>query len=303
MKKDAWIGYLLVTPAVLLFIVIGLVSVIMSLVLSFYHLSMGSLLTQAVFTGFGNFKGFLLGKDPILSEFFWRAMGHNLIIGICMLVFIIPISLFIAVLLQEIKWGVAFFRTVFLLPMVTASVSIYYVWIGIYDPNGSLNQLLNSLGLQHFAEANGWLGDTKTALPAIIFMIILGGIPNTMILYFAGLQTIDPSLHEAAKIDGAGYWKRMIHITWPILRPISVIAVILLLNGAFQVFEPVWLTTKGGPAGASEVVNNLIFNEAFMGGTTGGMSDMGMANAMSWVVAAITFMFTLLSLRLFRDRT
>lgn len=187
--------------------------------------------------------------------------------------------------------------------MVTASVSIYYVWIGIYDPNGSLNQLLKTLGLQQFAEANGWLGDTKTALPAIILIIILGGIPNTMILYFAGLQTIDPSLYEAAKIDGAGYWKRMIHITWPILRPISVIAVILLLNGAFQVFEPVWLTTKGGPAGSSEVVNNLIFNLAFMGGTSGGMSDMGMANAMSWVVAAITFIFTLLSMRVFRDRT
>ncbi|BBH23669.1 sugar ABC transporter permease [Paenibacillus baekrokdamisoli] len=295
--KEMLAAYLLIAPALVLFLVIGLFTIIFSLGLSFFHMLQGSQVQNAKFAGLDNFKDFLFGGAPVLSEMFRNAIIHNFLIALSMVVFVIPIALILAVLLQQIKRGTKFLRTVFLLPMVTSSVAIYYVWTGIYDPEGSINKLLLAMGIDHFAQLNGWLGELNTALPSIIFMIVWGAVPGTMVLYFAGLQTVDNLLYEAADIDGASAFQKMIHITWPVLKPITVIAVILNINGALQVFEQIWIMTKGGPAGSTQVVNVLIYQEAFVSG------DMGRANAMGWTMFLLTFVMSLLSMRAFREKT
>ncbi|BBI32761.1 carbohydrate ABC transporter permease [Cohnella abietis] len=295
--REALSAYVLLAPAVILFLVIGLFTVLFSIWLSFYHLGQGSLLSSAKFAGLDNFKDFLIGRDQLLAESFWRALGNNLIICVSMVLLVIPISLVLSVLLQNITRGVRFFRTLFLLPMVTSSVAIYYVWTGIYEPEGSLNKILSAVGLDKLLAVNGWIGELHTALPAVILVIVWGAVPFTMILYFAGLQSIDQHLYESAEIDGANFWRKLLHITWPILKPITVIAIIINLNGAIQIFDQVWVMTKGGPAGTTEVVSVLIYKEAFLG--TG---DLGRANAMGWTMFALTFALSLISIRSLREK-
>lgn len=295
--KEMMTGYLLLSPAIILFLVMGLVSVLLSIGLSFVHLGQGQLLTSARFAGLDNFKDFLFGGAPVLSDQFWGAITHNIYIALAMVVIVIPLALMLALMLESITHGVRFFRTVFLLPMVTSSVAIYYVWTGIYDPSGTLNQVLSAIGLDNLVAVNGWIGELNTALPAIIVTVIWGAIPGTMILYFAGLQIVDRSLYEAAEIDGANAFQKVLHITWPILRPITVIAVILNLNAALQIFDQVWVMTQGGPAGSTEVVNVLVYKEAFVSG------DMGRANAMGWTIFLLTFTLSMISMRALRDKT
>ena len=183
--------------------------------------------------------------------------------------------------------------------MVASSVAIFYVWTGIYDPSGSLNQFLTATGLENLVAINGWLGELRTAFPAIIAVVIWSSVPATMILYFAGLQTVDPYLYESADLDGANFWQKLLHITWPILKPITVIAMIMNLNSAIQIFDQVWVMTKGGPAGITDVVSVVIYREAFV--IVGG--DMGVANAMGWTMFALTFILSLISMRSLRDKT
>lgn len=276
---------------------VGLFSIVFSIGLSFFRLSSGSLLSSAIFAGIDNFRDFLFGRDQLLTRNFWRALGHNIWISGSMICFVIPLSLSLAMLLQRIGRGVAIFRTVFLIPMVTASVSIYYVWTGIYNARGSLNQFLANIPfLDNLIQANGWLGELNTALPSMIVMIIWSAIPGTLILYFAGLQTIDKNLYEAADIDGGSDFQKLLHITWPMLTPITVIAVVINLNAALQIFEQIWVMTKGGPAGSTMVLNVLIYQEAFVTG-----AGLGRANAMGWSVFLLTFIMSLISMRLLRD--
>ena len=293
--KEAVTAYLLITPSLALFLVIGLFTVLFSIVLSLFHLMQGSLIQNANFAGLNNYKAFLY-SDLILSSLFRRALLTNLIIAFALVLFVIPIALMLAVLLKKLKKFSGFFRSVFFMPAVTSSVAIFYVWMGLYDVDGMINQVLNLVGLTGLVSVNGWLGDTSTALAAIIVILVWSGTPVIMVLYSAGLETIDASLYESAQIDGAGFLQKMVHITWPCLRPITMIAVVLILSGAMQVFDLIWVMTKGGPAGSTMVVNMLVYKEAFMGG------DMGKANAMAWVVAIISFILSIVSMKLLNEK-
>ncbi|RED60567.1 carbohydrate ABC transporter permease [Cohnella phaseoli] len=296
-RREALAGYLLIAPAVGLFIVIGLFTVLFSIVLSFFSLPQGQLIWNAKFVGLDNFKDFLSGGNYILSGFFRQAIVNNLWIAFAMVVIVIPLALIIAVLLEKATRGVRLFRTIFLLPMVTSSVAIYYVWQGLYDPTGSINQLLASIGLDSWIAKNGWIGEMHTALPAIIVTIVWGALPHSLILYFAGLQAVDTHLYEAADIDGANAWQKLVRITWPVLKPITVIVMIMNLNVALQVFDQIWVMTKGGPAGATQVVNVLVYQQAFFQD-----GNMGVANAMGWTMFMLTFILSLISLKLFGDK-
>ncbi|MFD0717590.1 carbohydrate ABC transporter permease [Paenibacillus sp. GCM10027626] len=297
-RRREWLyGYAMVAPAILLFLVIGLFTLVFSLWMAFHHVQAGSLIASARYAGLDNFREFLTGGNTVMTQMFFNAVKNNLILGVSLVLIVIPMSLVLSVLLQNAKRFVKGFRTIFLIPMVTSSVAIFYVWQGIYDPKGSLNMVLSAIGLESFVMSNGWLGELHTALPAIIVQTCWGSIPATLILYVAGLQTIDPHLYESAEIDGASAFSKLIHITWPVLRPITAIAVITTINGAMQLFDNIWIMTKGGPAGSTQVVNVLVYQDAFVTG------QLSRANAMGWTIFLITFVLSLISLRLLRTKT
>ncbi|MCC3372126.1 carbohydrate ABC transporter permease [Cohnella sp. REN36] len=296
-RKEMVAGYAMIAPAILLYLMVGLVTLLFSIWIAFQHVNAGSLISSAKFAGFDNFKDFLWGGDSVATGMFFSAIKNNLIIAASLIVIVIPLSLVLAVLLQNIRWFAKGFRTIFLIPMVTASVAIFYVWQGIYDPAGALNTTLSAFGLDALVAKNGWLGEINTALPAIIAQTCWGAIPATLILYVAGLQSVDTHLYESADIDGATALQKLLHITWPVLRPITAIAVIMTINGAMQIFDNIWLMTKGGPAGSTQVVNVLVYQDAFASG------KLSRANAMGWTVFLVTFLFSLISLKALRSKT
>ena len=299
-------GFLFILPAVVIFLIFGLYTVIYSIVLSFFRwngfgkFSLLPFVCQypaCQFAGLENFREFLY-KQPTWSHYFWWALQHNVTIAICVTLGTILIALPLAVALNRAARGQGVYRTLMMLPMVTAGIAVYYVWSFIYEPDGLLNSALKSLGLGILQAKQGWLGQADTALPALIVVLIWSSVPLATILYLAGLQTINRDLYEAATIDGANAWQTMWRITWPLLNPVTVIIVITSINAALQGYEMVYLMTYGGPASHTEVVGLQIFKFGF-----GDQRQLGLASAMSWVLFLAVFVVALLNLRILRART
>ncbi len=299
-------GFLFVSPAVLIFLIFGLYTVVYSFVLSFFRwngLSKFSLfppVCQApgcAFWGLRNFQDFLY-RDPGVSKLFWLAIKNNAIIAIVVPAGTVLLGLLIAIALNRAGRTTPIFRTLMMLPMVTSGIAVYFAWSSIYLSNGPLNAILRAVGLGFLAAERGWLGGAQTALPALMAVMVWSSVPFAVILYLAGLQTIDQELYEAAIMDGANEWQMLWRITWPLLRPVTVIILILAINSALQGFDMPLLMTKGGPANHTQVVGLRIFSFGF-----GNDLQLGIASAMGWGLFLIVFIFSLLNLRLFRSKT
>ncbi|MBY0159734.1 sugar ABC transporter permease [Cytobacillus firmus] len=291
-SRNKWVPYLFLLPGVLLFLSIGIYSVGFSIMLSFYNWS-GIDFSTARFEGLANFRQFLLGYDPIVTRNFYNAVLHNLVIAVSQVVVVVPIALVLAFVLQNTK-AASWYRTIYFLPMIASGVAIFYVWKGLFEPTGAFNSLFLWLGLDFLAVPGGMLGSSSTSLLGIILTSIWGGLPGTLILYYAGLTSIDPTLYEAASVDGAKKSTMIMKITWPLLKPITLIAVIQMVNGAFQAFENVFIMTGGGPAGSSEVIGTLVYRTAFLN------NDYGLASAIGWVSFLITGVIAIFSIRSFQ---
>ena len=291
-SRNKWVPYLFLLPGVLLFLSIGIYSVGFSIMLSFYNWS-GIDFSTARFEGLANFRQFLLGDDPIVTRNFYNAVLHNLVIAVSQVVVVVPIALVLAFVLQNTK-AASWYRTIYFLPMIASGVAIFYVWKGLFEPTGAFNSLFLWLGLDFLAVSGGMLGSSSTSLLGIILTSIWGGLPGTLILYYAGLTSIDPTLYEAASVDGAKKSTMIMKITWPLLKPITLIAVIQMVNGAFQAFENVFIMTGGGPAGSSEVIGTLVYRTAFLN------NDYGLASAIGWISFLITGVIAIFSIRSFQ---
>jgi multiple sugar transport system permease protein/raffinose/stachyose/melibiose transport system permease protein len=290
---------------VLIFLVFGLYTIIYSVVLSFFRwkgFTKFSLIPPVceapgcAFWGLKNYQDFLY-RDPGVAKLFWQAMENNAVIAIVVPVGTILIGLLVALALNRTVRGQSVFRTIMMLPMVTSGIAVYYAWSSIFLSNGPLNAFLNTIGLGFLAAKHGWLGGATTALPALMAVMIWSSVPSAVILNLAGLQTIDQDLYEAATIDGANGWQMLWFITWPLLRPITVIILILGINSALQGFELPLLMTRGGPANHTLVVGLRIFNFGF-----GNDLQLGIASAMGWGLFLLVFLISLLNLRLFRSK-
>jgi multiple sugar transport system permease protein len=299
-------GFLFIAPALIIFFIFGFYTVAYSVVLSFFQWSgFGgfSLLPPTCefpscqFVGLENYREFLY-KNPTASAFFWQALQNNVVMAVVVTTGTILIALPLAIALNRAMRGQALYRAAIMLPMVTAGIAIYYVWTFIYQSDGLLNTVLKTIGLG-FAQAQaGWLGDPTRALAALMVVMVWTAAPLATLLYLTGLQTISRDLYEAAIIDGANPWQQLRHITWPLLRPVSVIVVILNINATLQQsYEQVYLMTNGGPAGHTAVVGLQIFNYGF-----GDQRQLGVASAMSWILFVGVFIVALCSLWLFRSK-
>ncbi len=298
-------GFLFVLPALLLFLFLGLYTVIYSFVLSFFRwngfggftILPPSCTYPCQFVGLDNFRQFLY-QDPTQAQVFWQATTNTAIMGVAVTVGTIIIALPLAMALNQAIRGISFFRTAIVLPMVTAGAAIYYVWSFIYNPDGLLNGLLKAVGLGALQDLNGWLGDTTHALSALVVVLIWNSVPLGILLYLTGLQTLEKELQEAARIDGANGLQRLVHVIWPLLRPITVIVVILTLNNFLQnSYEMVYLMTGGGPAGHTNVLGLVVFNYGF-----GDQQQLGMASAISWILFLVVFVIALANLKFFSSK-
>lgn len=241
-----------------------------------------NLLAPMQFVGFDNYV--LLLMDPRTGEVFLHTIYY--IVGYLPLVYLGGLALALA--LNTALKGRSLLRGIYFLPVVTSWIVVALVWRWLLNPsNGIVNAALGFFGI----EGPGWWSDPTWAMPSIIIASAWKDLGFVMVILLAGLQAISPDLIEAAKIDGAGWWRRLISVTLPMLSPSTFFVLVISLINGFQVFDQVYAMTGGGPNGASEVVVQQIYDLTFRYGAA------GEASALSWMLFIVILAITLLQVR------
>lgn len=312
-KREEFItGYLFLSPYLIITIVFTVGVLLFALFISFNKYD---IFTDPVFVGFDNYIKAITTQKFIQS--LYNAIWYALIVTTIQTV----LSLLLAIFLNQKIRGSSFFRTVFYTPSVTSSVVISMIFWWLYLKTGWLNYTFSTIWRFFGGEwqAIHWLNDPRGLIQmivrifggeipldqwylrgpsitwmAIMFQNIFTTVPTFMIMFLAALQDIPTSLYEAAEIDGANGWKKLIYITVPMLRPIIFLIVVLGTIGTLQIFDQVKILTGGGPLNTTLAPVYLIYTEAL--GTTGSI-QMGYASAMAFILAVIIFIFSYLQRR------
>jgi multiple sugar transport system permease protein len=236
-----------------------------------------NLLSPMEFIGLDNYVELL--NDPATAAVFAHTLYY--ILGYLPLVFVGGLA--IALALNTKLKGRAFLRGIYFLPVVTSWIVVALVWRWLLNPsNGIVNATLGFFGV----DGPGWWTDPNWSMPSIILASAWKDLGFVMVILLAGLQAINPDMHDAATVDGAGRWRRLFSVTLPLLSPsIFFVVVISLING-FQVFDQVYAMTGGGPAGSSQVVVQQIYDLTFRYGAA------GEASALSWMLFVVVLAIT-----------
>ncbi|RVX38820.1 carbohydrate ABC transporter membrane protein 1 (CUT1 family) [Nonomuraea polychroma] len=270
--------YLFVLPNMLIFGLFVVYPAINNFNISLYDSRNGRDFT---FVGGANYQE-LFG-----SEAFCSAARATVVFATCFVVLTTVLSVALALMLNQRIKGRAFFRTVFFLPVVLSPVVVGLIWGWIFDRgNGLLNTVLARIGLGQ----PGWLVDGGLATIVVIFVGLWMHIGFYILIILAGLQGIDPTYYEAARMDGATNWQQLRKITLPLLRPTTMVVVILSLIAGFQAFDYIWTLTGGGPIGATTLMVQYIYENAFQSPIR-----YGLAAAASVVLFVTVFALTLLN--------
>ncbi|WPY95298.1 sugar ABC transporter permease [Limimaricola variabilis] len=164
------------------------------------------------------------------------------------------LALGLALLINQRLRGINIFRTIYFMPVVVSIVVVSLLWRFIYDGNdGLLNNILSAVTFGAF-EPVDWLGNPDTALPAIMAMSIWQAVGFHMVIWLAGLQTISPTLYEAAEIEGTSRWQTFRYVTWPGLRNTAVLILIVITMQAFALFAQIDVMTGGGPLDSTQTI-------------------------------------------------
>jgi multiple sugar transport system permease protein len=237
-----------------------------------------NLITEPQFIGLENFKTMFADK------LFWQSLRVTFTYTFASVPAGLVIAFLMALLINTKVKGLALFRTVYYLPSIVPAVANAVLWAWIFNTDfGLLNAILAYFKIPKIA----WLQQPEWALPALILMS-LWSVGSTMIIFLAGLQGIDDVYYEAAKIDGAGNWHQLIHITIPMMSSVIFFNLILGVIGSFQVFTAGYLITSGGPQNATLFYVLYLYRMGFQN------LKMGYAAALSWVLFLIILIFTLI---------
>jgi raffinose/stachyose/melibiose transport system permease protein len=268
-----------VAPALLVFGVFLGVPLVQSVWYSFWNWDG---LSTATWAGLSNYTA--LASDADLRASF----AHVLVLIVFYAVLPVTIGLLLtAILSRSVRMrGVGAFRTLLFLPQVIASVVVASTWVAIYSPNGLFNQVLRAVGLDSLTHA--WLGDFTFALPAIGLVGTWLGTGLCIVLFLSGVASIDTETFEAARLDGAGWFREFRAITLPALRGQVVVALTLTTIGAIKTFDLVYVTTRGGPGTSTTVPAYEAYSRAFL------QREVGQAAAIAVVLTTIILLVTML---------
>ncbi len=278
LTADARAAYLLILP----FFTFFLIFVLYPLLTNFTTSLTNENLATRTFIGLANYRRLLTDRS------FVRSVVNTFVYAIFS---VGPLMLFgfVAALLVDGSGRVqSAGRAVMIFPHVLSMVSVSMIWLYLFDPGSGLhNKLLASFGLP----GSDWLFDEKLAMPCLILVNVWKSSGYVMMIDLAALQSVPPSLHEAARVDGAGYLSRVFHITLPAIRPVSYFLLATLSIECFKTFEQVRIMTNGGPVDATTTITHQIYMRAFAD------FKMGYASAMSVVLFLIVLTITIVNLR------
>lgn len=250
-------GWLFSAPALLAIALFFVLPTIASLALSLTDFDIYALadIRNLRFVGLANYADLL--ADPL----FWTALGNTLWFVVLGVPLVVIVSLGAAILVNErmVAWRPVW-RVAFFAPYVATLVAAAMVWkYLLHTRYGLVNYALGALGLPRV----DWLGDPRWAIPAITLFVVWKSFGYAMLIFLAALQTVPRELDEAARIDGAGWWSRLRHVTLPAIAPASGLVAILTILAMFQLFAEPYVMTEGGPAQSTITVLYLMFEEGF----------------------------------------
>ena len=271
-----WLA-LFVGPNILLFTLFLIIPMALALGLSFYS---WDLISAPRFVGLNNFLA--IPRDP-------RAVNSIVKTAYLILIGVVPtvvVSFLVAVLANTKFPGIRVIRTIYLMPLVISFVASAVLCRFVFDARfGPVNTILSWVGI----DGPEWLQSTSWAMPAVAIVIVWLRFPLGMLLYLAALQSINPSLLEAAQLDGANTWQRIRHIIWPSVRPVTFLVTIVTLRGVlFDSFDVIQVMTGGGPVKSTEILIKYIFDVAFS------QLKLGYASALATALLAIVTVMALL---------
>ena len=277
-------GYLFILPNVLGFLAFTLGPIVASFGLMFTD---WTVIRPPSFVGLENFQRLI--EDDV----FWTALRNTMLYVVLYVPTVTVGAFFLAVLMDRKLQGIAIYRTIYFMPSVCSFVAMSLVWQFLYQPStGVFAYELSRLGIS----SPNFLGDQRWAMVGIAILGIWRHIGYFALIYLAGLQAVPNDLHEAASVDGANVWTRLVKITVPLVSPTTFFVLVIAFIEAFQLFGEAYIMTKGGPGYATTTLVYLIYRNAFEG------FKMGYAATQSWVLFALIFAVTIVQWRLNRDR-
>ncbi|MDQ3405445.1 MAG: sugar ABC transporter permease [Actinomycetota bacterium] len=277
-RAQGRLGVVLVAPALVLFAVFFLFP--LASAVFFALTSWNGSTATAPFVGTANFREML--ADPAV----WHALGNNLKWVVVGTAAPLLIGLLLAILLWSGVRGVLAYRLVFFLPFLMPPIAIGIAWGWIYDPvNGWANRFLEAIGLGGLAR--GWLGETKTALWAVLLAAVWSSTGFVVAIFLAALQNVDLDMVDAARIDGANAAQRLWHVVLPQIAPTFVTVTTIILVGGFSVFDIVFIMTSGGPGDATAVLGTYAYENAFT------FSRVGYGTALALFITVLSLPFVI----------
>jgi multiple sugar transport system permease protein len=281
------VPYLFLLPALVIYALFAWYPIVKEFILSFQNVSF---INPNTWVGFDNYRN--LFDDPLFQTAWLNTIKftvYALILG-----YVIPISLALAI--SEMRHAQGFFRAAFYMPVILPPLVSVFLWKWFYDPDtGFFNEILGWLHLP----AQPWITDTGQAMPCLVAMATWGAAGGTMLIYLAALQGIPATLYEAAEIDGASIWQRLLHITLPQIRVIMLIMLILQIIATMQIFTEPYALTDGGPNGATETVMVLLYHDAFTNTQWGVAAALGVL--LFLVLGLFSLIYVLVSRYFLRD--
>ena len=282
-RNESATGWAFVSPSVLIILGLSVVPVLWSLLLSF---QVNDLVSPSEWVGLANYKALM--KDPTFAA----AVEHTLIYTVLYVPLSVVAGLAIAIALDRKIAFIGLYRTLVFVPFVVSAAAQGVLFSFVLDPEfGVANSVLHKVGLP----AQGFFSDPGQALYLLVAISLWSGTGFCVIVYLAGLQGVSTDLVEAARIDGAGRFGVLRHVVLPSLTPVTIFLLLFQAINALQVFDLVFVTTKGGPLGSTTVIVYFIWEKAFKTFTAGYSAAAAYALAVGLLVIGV-------ALQLYRRR-
>ncbi len=284
LENERYLAAVLLAPAVILLLVFIAYPFVMGIWLAVSNTSVGN---PGRFVGVTNFTR--AWNDSI----FRTAFANTFVYTFFATIFKLALGMWLALLLNRPFRAHRFVRAAVLLPFIVPTVLSTFAWKWMFDPTFSvLNWLLFHIGL--IADKIPFLSNGSWAMACAIVVNTWRGMPFYAISFLAGLQTINPDLHEAAALDGANGWQRFWHVTWPLLKPVTVVVVVFSIIQTFADFQLVYVLTGGGPANSTQILATYAYQVGVAAG------QLGQGAAISLFMFPVLFIVVWLQLRYVR---
>ncbi len=289
-RRSFRLGMLFISPWIIGFLVFTLYPMIASLIYSFSEFTFHQPLQ---WVGLKNYI------ELFQDKYFWIALGNTAYLVVIGVPLILAFSFICAVILNIKVPGQSIYRVIYYIPSVVPTIASTLLWIWVLNPqSGLLNTALGYVGI----DGPNWLKDPNWSKPALL-MLAMWGTGNTMIIYLSGLQDVPVSFIEAAQLDGANWWQRLLNITLPMVSPITLYNLITSGIVMFQYFAQAYVFARisaGNYSGASTVgqpLNSTLFYSVYLYQNGFQFLKMGYASAMAWILFLVILAATLLMLR------